>query len=100
MAASFAKQIAEIEAGLVEPVLSVGNLEAKRDFTDVRDVVRAYVLLGEHGDAGEAYNVGTGKAYAIQYLLDVLLASSRVTIRIEKDQTRLRPSDVARHLCR
>ncbi len=60
VAASFAKQIAEIEAGLREPVLHVGNLEAQRDFTDVVDVMRAYALLVEHGQSGEAYNVGTG----------------------------------------
>ncbi|MDX1522507.1 MAG: GDP-mannose 4,6-dehydratase, partial [Anaerolineae bacterium] len=62
VAASFAKQIAEIEAGLVEPVLRVGNLDVERDFTDVVDVGRAYALLVKHGEAGEAYNVGTGKA--------------------------------------
>jgi GDP-4-dehydro-6-deoxy-D-mannose reductase len=94
VAASFAKQIAEIEAGFVEPVLNVGNLEAKRDFTDVRDVVRAYALLVEHGAAGEAYNVGTGQAYSIQHLLDILLQYSRVNIEIQQDRHRLRPSDV------
>ena len=94
VAASFSKQIAEIEVGLKEPLLKVGNLEAKRDFTDVRDVMRAYMLLVDHGEPGEAYNVGTGQAHSIQYLLDVLLKYSRVEIRVEQDPDRLRPSDV------
>ncbi len=94
VAASFAKQIAEIEAGLIEPMIRVGNLEAKRDFTDVTDVMRAYALLVDYGDPGEAYNVGTGRAYSIQYLLDVLLSHSTVEIKIEPDPTRMRPSDV------
>ena len=95
VAASFARQIAEIEAGLIEPVLNVGNLQAERDFTDVRDVVRAYALLVEHGDSGEAYNIGTGQAYAIQYLLDVLLSYSQADISIQQEAERLRPSDVS-----
>jgi GDP-4-dehydro-6-deoxy-D-mannose reductase len=94
VAASFAKQIAEIEAGLIEPVLNVGNLEAQRDFTDVLDVVRAYALLVEHGQPGEAYNVGTGQAHSIQYLLEVLLRCSPTQIEVSQDRDRLRPSDV------
>jgi GDP-4-dehydro-6-deoxy-D-mannose reductase len=94
VSSSFAKQIAEIEAGLTEPVMQVGNLEAQRDFTDVVDVMRAYALLIERGDPGEAYNVGTGRAYSIQYLLDVLLDYSQAKIRIEQDPERMRPSDV------
>ena len=94
VAASFAKQIAEIEAGLVEPTLNVGNLEAQRDFTDVQDVVRAYALLVERGQSGEAYNVGTGQAHSIQYLLDVLLSFSATDIEVRRDEGRLRPSDV------
>ncbi len=94
VSSSFAKQIAEIEAGLVEPVMQVGNLEAKRDFTDVVDVMRAYALLVEHGQSGEAYNVGTGEAHSIQYLLGVLLSYSSVEIKIERDPDRMRPSDV------
>jgi GDP-4-dehydro-6-deoxy-D-mannose reductase len=94
VAASFAKQIAEIEAGLIEPVIRVGNLEAQRDFTDVIDVMRAYALLVEHGIAGEAYNVGTGRAYSIKYLLDVLLSYTQAEITIQPDLARLRPSDV------
>ena len=94
VSSSFAKQIAEIEAGLAEPVMQVGNLEAERDFTDVVDVMRAYALLVDHGVSGEDYNVGTGKAYSIQYLLDVLLGYSNVDIKVEHDPTRMRPSDV------
>jgi GDP-4-dehydro-6-deoxy-D-mannose reductase len=94
VSSSFAKQIAEIEAGLKKPILHVGNLEAKRDFTDVADVMRAYALLVENGDPGEAYNVGTGQAHSIQYLLDVLLSYTTATIEIRQDPARMRPSDV------
>lgn len=94
VSASFAKQIAEIEAGLRPPVLRVGNLEAQRDFTDVIDVMRAYALLVEHGQPGQAYNVGTGRAYSIQYLLDVLQSYTHTHITIEQDPDRMRPSDV------
>jgi len=95
VSASFAKQIARIEAGLTEPVIHVGNLEAKRDFTDVIDVMRAYALLVDYGEPGEAYNVGTGRAYSIQYLLEVLLSYTNMNIKIEQDETRLRPSDIS-----
>jgi GDP-4-dehydro-6-deoxy-D-mannose reductase len=94
VAASFAKQIAKIEAGLLEPVLWVGNLKAKRDFTDVKDVVQAYALLAHHGRAGEAYNVGTGQAHSIQSLLDILLSYTFAKIKVEADPTRMRPADV------
>ncbi|MBE7472214.1 MAG: GDP-mannose 4,6 dehydratase [Anaerolineae bacterium] len=94
VAASFAKQLAEIEAGLVEPVLRVGNLEAKRDFTDVRDVMRAYALLVQYADPGEAYNIGAGEAHSIQSLLDILLSYTNVKVKVEPDPTRMRPSDV------
>jgi GDP-4-dehydro-6-deoxy-D-mannose reductase len=95
VAASFAKQIAEIEAGLVAPVIQVGNLQTKRDFTDVQDVVRAYALMMERGISGEAYNVGTGQAQSIQHLLDILLSYAQVDIDIQRDSERLRPSDVS-----
>ena len=91
---SFARQIAEIESGLRAPVLSVGNLEAVRDYTDVRDVVRAYWALLDAGRAGEAYNVCSGRGRRIQEMLDVLLAHSRVRVKVEVDPRRLRPSDV------
>ncbi len=94
VAADFALQIAEIEAGLRPPLLRVGNLTARRDFSDVRDVVRAYTLLMEKGFAGETYNVGSGKAVSIQELLDTLLSLSRESIAVEQDPARMRPSDV------
>lgn len=95
----FAAQIAKIEAGRQEPVMRVGNLEAERDFTDVRDVVRAYALLAVRGQSGEAYNIGSGAAHSIQEVLDRLLAQSRVVIRVEPDPERMRPSDTPRIVC-
>lgn len=92
--ADFCKQAAEIEKGLREPVIHVGNLSARRDFSDVRDVVRAYTLLMEHGAAGETYNVGSGKAIAIREILDMILAQAKVPIEVQVDQARLRPVDV------
>lgn len=90
----FCKQVAEIEKGLREPVMRVGNLAAKRDFTDVRDVVRAYVLLVQAGTAGETYNVGSGNAQAIQEILDLIVSMSEVEIQVEVDPNKLRPVDV------
>lgn len=91
---SFARQIAEIEHGLRPPVIEVGNLEAVRDFTDVRDVVRAYLLLLEKGEPGQAYNVCSGRGLRIREILDSLLASSSSRVELRVDQSRLRPSDV------
>lgn len=98
VAADFASQIAEAEAGQREPVMYVGNLAAERDFTDVRDVVRAYALLLDSGKPGEAYNVCSGRAYSIQSLLDTLLSYSTIPIEVRQDPARLRPSDVPRRL--
>jgi GDP-4-dehydro-6-deoxy-D-mannose reductase len=98
VAADFASQIAAIETGQREPVMFVGNLDAARDFTDVRDVVRAYDLLLEKGTPGEAYNVCSGTAYSIQYLLDTLLGYSTVDIEVRQDPARMRPSDVPRRV--
>lgn len=98
-ASAFARQIAEIELGLREPIVRVGNLSAERDFTDVRDVVRAYWLLVQHGETGQCYNVGSGVAHSIRWLLDTLLALTPAQIRIELDPARLRPSDVPRSYC-
>ncbi len=95
VAASFARQIAEAEAGVREPVIYVGNLEAQRDFTDVVDVVRAYALLMERGRSGEAYNVASGRPHSVQHLLDTLLGMSTVKLRVESDKTRTRPTDVS-----
>lgn len=91
---NFAKQIAMIEKKKQEPVIYVGNLDAKRDFTDVRDIVRAYWLSLEKGKKGDVYNIGTGKAYRIKEILDKLLSLSGDKIEIKIDPDRLRPSDV------
>lgn len=90
----FCKQVAEIEKGFREPVLKVGNLSAKRDFTDVRDVVRAYSLLIQKGQSGETYNVGSGKAISIEEILKMILSHSPAKIKVEIDETKLRPVDV------
>ena len=92
--ADFCKQVAEIEAGLREPVMHVGNLSAMRDFTDVRDVVRAYSLLMEKGERGQTYNVGSGKAIAIRDILDMIIERSSAEIKVEIDPAKLRPVDV------
>ena len=95
VASAFAQQIAAVEAGLQPPVVKVGNLAAQRDFTDVRDMVRAYRLAVELGEVGEVYNIGTGTPRSIHHLLDVLLGFSAASIRVEVDPERLnmRPTD-------
>ena len=90
---SFAKQLAEIEAGIREPKLLVGNLDARRDIMDVRDTARAYVALGERGSPGRAYNICSGTAHRVGDLLDRLLSITRVRVTVEQDPARLRPSD-------
>jgi len=94
VAPAFATQIAKIETSAQEPFIYVGNLEAKRDFTDVRDIVRAYHMILTTGNPGEAYNVASGKAYSIQYLLDTLLSYTDIDIDVRIDPDRLRPVDV------
>ena len=94
----FAKQIVEIEKGRKDPVIHVGNLDASRDFTDVRDMVAAYFLSLEKGKAGEVYNICSEKSWPIRDVLDGLLALSPAKIEIKQDPTRLRPSDVPRLL--
>ena len=91
---TFSKQIALIEKGKQEPVISVGNLDAERDYTDVRDMVRAYTLAVEKCDAGQVYNICTGKAFKIKTVLDMLLSFSTVKVQIKQDPARMRPSDV------
>jgi GDP-4-dehydro-6-deoxy-D-mannose reductase len=91
---NFAKQIASIEAGLREPVIRVGNLDAQRDFTDVRDIVRAYWLAVSEATPGEVYNLASGRAVTIRELLDRLLALSDTEVEVQVDPDRLRPSDV------
>jgi GDP-4-dehydro-6-deoxy-D-mannose reductase len=91
---SFARQIAEIAAGHREAVIKVGNLEARRDFSDVRDVVRAYHLAMTKGKPGEVYNICSGVGRSIQSVLDMLLEISALEVKIELDPARMRPSDV------
>jgi GDP-4-dehydro-6-deoxy-D-mannose reductase len=91
---SFARQVAMIEAGRSRPVMKVGNLEARRDFTDVRDTARAYRLLMEKGQPGAVYNVCSGRAPAISEMLDTLLGLTDADIEVERDPARQRPSDV------
>lgn len=90
----FCRQIAEIEKGERPPEISVGNLSAQRDFTDVRDIVRAYRLLAEKGVSGKTYNIGRGKAVSIQYILDTALSFAKVPIKIKQDPARMRASDI------
>jgi GDP-4-dehydro-6-deoxy-D-mannose reductase len=94
VASDFAKQIADIEKGRKPPVLNVGNLEAQRDFTDVRDMVKAYWLALEKGEPGEVYNLCSGRAWSIREVLDLLLGMTRARIEVKQDPARLRPSDV------
>lgn len=90
----FCKQVAAIEAGLAEPIIHVGNLSAARDFTDVRDVVRAYALLLQKGVSGETYNVGSGHAITIDSILEKILAHAKVPIHVQVEADKLRPVDV------
>ena len=91
--ANFARQIALIEAEKAEPVLSVGNLQARRDFLPVEDVVAAYLAVAEQGRPGEAYNIGSGRARSIRAMLDLLLTFARRSIQLREDPARLRPVD-------
>ncbi|MGH2451456.1 MAG: GDP-mannose 4,6-dehydratase [Candidatus Limnocylindria bacterium] len=91
---SFARQLAEMEAGRREPVLYVGDLTSKRDWTDVRDMVRGYWLALDKAEPGESYNVGSGRTWSIREMLDILLANTAVKVKIQEDPARLRPSDV------
>ena len=91
---AFARQLAEIAAGRREPVLRVGNLESRRDFTDVRDVVRAYRLIMAAGQHGECFNVCTGRAVSLQEILEMLQAIAGTAFPTHIDGTRQRASDV------
>jgi GDP-4-dehydro-6-deoxy-D-mannose reductase len=99
VAPDFASQIAAVERGLQAPIIEVGNLAARRDFSDVRDVVRAYVLLITSGEPGQVYNVGAGVSHSIQDVLDTLLSVSPVSIEVRQDAARMRPSDVPDVVC-
>jgi GDP-4-dehydro-6-deoxy-D-mannose reductase len=94
-ASGFARQIARIERGLDPPVMAVGNLDPVRDFTDVRDIARAYWAAAVRGRPGEAYNVGSGRGVSIREVLDQLIARSEVAIETRVDPLRLRPADIA-----
>jgi len=96
--AAFANKIALIEKGK-ESVMTVGNLEAKRDFTDVRDMVRAYVLALEKGKSGDVYNLGSGKSHKISEILGIMKGMSKTEIKVEEDPGLIRPSDDPELLC-
>jgi GDP-4-dehydro-6-deoxy-D-mannose reductase len=89
----FARQIAEIEAG-APPTMTIGNLDTRRDFTDVRDVVKAYAAMMARGHVGRAYNVCSGVPTSIRAILDELLSMSRVRVTLQTDPARLRPNDL------
>jgi len=93
VASGFARRIADIEAGRWEPEIAVGNLDARRDLTDVRDTVRAYRLILERAEPGRPYNICSGRAVVIRDLLDLLRARARVPIRVRIDPNRYRPND-------
>jgi GDP-4-dehydro-6-deoxy-D-mannose reductase len=99
VAPAFAQQIAAIEKGLQEPIMYVGNLQAQRDFTDVRDMVRAYILLIKQGEAGEVYNAGSGQSHSIQEMLDTFLMLTDAPIEVRFDPVRARPVDVPVIVC-
>ncbi len=90
----WAHQIARIEKGKTEPVIHVGNIEVKRDFSDVRDTVKAYIALLEKGNGGEIYNVSQGRSTALRDILDVLIESSSRRIDVEVDKSKLRKADI------
>lgn len=96
---AWASQIAQIEKGEKEPLLLVGNLKARRDFTDVRDMVKAYVLAIEEGKIGEVYNIGSGISYEISGILDILLSKTSSKIKVKKDASLFRPSDNPNLVC-
>jgi GDP-4-dehydro-6-deoxy-D-mannose reductase len=97
--AAFARQVALIEAGQQEPVIYVGNLQADRDFTDVRDMVRAYLLAATEGEPGEVYNIGSGQGSSIQWVLDTLVGMSTARVEVRQDPARMRPSDIPTLVC-
>jgi GDP-4-dehydro-6-deoxy-D-mannose reductase len=91
----FAKQLAAIERGQAPPVLQTGNLSPRRDLTDVRDMVHAYLLLMDKGRTGEAYNIGSGQTVSIQYVVDRLLALSGLTVEVRQRAELVRAADQA-----
>jgi len=97
--AAIARRIAEIEKGKHEAIISVGNLTPKRDFTDVRDMIRAYVLAIEKGEFGQVYNIGSERSYRISEILDSLIKLSKSKIKVRIDKNLLRPVDIPELLC-
>lgn len=91
----FASQIARIEKGLVAPIIGVGDLSAQRDFTDVRDVIQAYIYLIEQDVVTGIYNVCSGDPHTAQEILDIMLSNSKVKIEVQQDKTKFRPSEVS-----
>ena len=94
VSSNFSRQIALIEKGKQEPVVKVGNLDARRDFTDVRDMIRGYWIALEKGEPGDVYNIGSGTDVTIRTMLDMLLEVSSIDIEVRQDPDRMRPSDV------
>jgi GDP-4-dehydro-6-deoxy-D-mannose reductase len=92
---NFAKQIVMIEKGMKKPVIEVGNLNAARDFTDVRDMVRAYWLAINKCEPGEVYNIASGRTITIKHILSMLVKLSGVKVQVKKDPKRIRPSDIS-----
>ena len=92
---AFARQLARMEAGLEPPILRVGNLSARRDLLNVRDVVEAYVQIMAHGERGLAYNVASGTPYAMQEILDRMRGLCHIETEVAVDPARLRPADIA-----
>jgi GDP-4-dehydro-6-deoxy-D-mannose reductase len=94
VASSFARQIARIERGFQEPVLEVGNLDARRDFVDVRDVARAYRLAAQRELGGDVFNVCSGHAVSVRHILDLLVGLARCEVTVRPDPERMRPADI------
>jgi len=93
VASDFASQIARIESGELPPVIRVGNLEAVRDFSDVRDIARYVQVIGARGEGGEVFNACSGRNYSIRKVLDILLSQAQAKIRVEVDPSKFRPLD-------
>jgi GDP-4-dehydro-6-deoxy-D-mannose reductase len=91
---SFARQLSRIEAGKAEPIIRVGNLEAFRDYTDIRDIVRAYWMLAEKGVIGEVYNICSGESVCMREILDRLIDLCSKKVQVQPDLKRMRPSDI------
>ncbi len=90
----WARQVIQIERGAQEPVIRAGNLDVKRDFTDVRDTVRAYILLMQKGRRGEVYNICRGEGVSLRKILEMLLASSSKSVMVEQDPAKMRKADI------